>query len=111
MALANTKLAFRTVEGMLVISPRVIPPPGKEVDPGFMPLLVITGTIAGVDGKPMASVSVTNKTQKRGHRRMLRETSLFRPMKGTAGIFYGRVCFAAIPVTAARTSLVISLLP
>jgi TonB-linked SusC/RagA family outer membrane protein len=66
MVLANTKLAFRTVEGMLVISPRVIPPPEKTDNPSFVPLFVITGTVTGADGKPIASVSVTNKTQKKG---------------------------------------------
>lgn len=112
MALADTKLAFRTVEGMLVISPRVIPPPEKEVDPVLLPLLVITGTITGVDGKPMTAVSVTNKTQKKGT-----QTDASGNFSISANekdlLEFSMVGYATqqYRVTAARTSLAISLLP
>ena len=64
MALASTNFSFKFMEGLLIISPRSGPrssPPPATAEPP----LVITGKVTGADGKPLPSVSVTNKTQKK----------------------------------------------
>jgi TonB-linked SusC/RagA family outer membrane protein len=61
-ALSATQLGFKVVEGMLVISPRVIAPPAAESIEARQPFQVITGQITGPDGSPLGSVTVTNKT-------------------------------------------------
>jgi TonB-dependent SusC/RagA subfamily outer membrane receptor len=63
-ALSETKLSFKVVEGMLVISPKPMPPPSRETT-ADNPLLVITGIVTGPDGKPLGSVTVTNATTKK----------------------------------------------
>ena len=61
-ALSETQLSFKVVEGMLVISPKVISPPAAANIETAQPFQVITGQITGSDGKPLGSVTVTNKT-------------------------------------------------
>jgi len=59
--LKNTAFTFKSMEGMVIITPKVavteiraVPPPGT-----------ITGTVTGPDGKPVANVTVTNKTTRK----------------------------------------------
>jgi TonB-linked SusC/RagA family outer membrane protein len=61
-ALSQTRLSFKVVEGMLVISPKMITP---AASPREAPDNLITGQVTGPDGKPLASVSVTNRTSKK----------------------------------------------
>ena len=64
MALASTNFNFRLMEGLLIISPRAAP---VFVSPTVhLPPAEITGKVADPDGKPLAGVSVVNKTQKKG---------------------------------------------
>ena len=64
MALARTKFDFKVVEGILIISPREEPAPVKPE--ATAPPDEITGKVTGLDGKPLAGVSVVNKTRKYG---------------------------------------------
>lgn len=61
-ALSETRLNFKVVEGMLVISPKATIP---AASPKEAPDNLITGQVTGPDGKPLASVSVTNRTSKK----------------------------------------------
>ncbi|MDO6430438.1 TonB-dependent receptor [Flavitalea sp. BT771] len=64
MALSSTNFDFRLMEGMLIISPRAAP---LSVSPTLhLPPKEIVGKVADPDGKPLAGVSVVNKTQKKG---------------------------------------------
>jgi TonB-linked SusC/RagA family outer membrane protein len=64
MALASTNFNFRLMEGMLIISPRAAP---VFVSPTVhLPPAEIMGKVADPDGRPLAGVSVVNKTQKKG---------------------------------------------
>ncbi|MVT09313.1 SusC/RagA family TonB-linked outer membrane protein [Chitinophaga tropicalis] len=62
-ALSSTRFEFRVVENNIVISPRA----GAATSdiPATMPAATISGKVTEPDGKPLAYVSVANKTQKK----------------------------------------------
>jgi TonB-dependent starch-binding outer membrane protein SusC len=64
-ALSQTRLSFKVVEGMLVISPKVIVPSVLENVPTDNSIAIINGQVTDQDGKPLGSVSVVNKTTPR----------------------------------------------
>jgi len=63
-ALSQTRLAFKVVEGMLVISPKVMVASVPENTTNDNSLVPIRGKVTDPDGKPLASVSITNKSTK-----------------------------------------------